>query len=205
MARNIKERKTRDTFYILTNGKETEYNYFDLLKSKKSIYDVKVIYAHKDPYDLIEQAKTYLSNANQVWVVFDIDSTYEENRLIPALKLANQYGVKYAYSNLAFEVWLIMHFKECFKEMDTKAHKRVLDKYLSEKQSRLSYSKTDKEILKKYFIPYYKIAMNNAKINYQNRVAEHNQRYGENSQMKIWEWNSSTNVYKLIEALKLTN
>lgn len=86
MARSIKERKTRDTFYIVTNGKETEYNYFDLLKSKKSIYDVKVIYSHKDPYALIEQAKTYLSNANQFWVVFDIDNTYEENRLLPAFK-----------------------------------------------------------------------------------------------------------------------
>lgn len=202
MARSIKEIKTRDTFYILTNGKETEYNYFDLLKSKKSIYNVKVIYFHKDPYALIEQAKTYLSNANQVWAVFDIDNTYEENRLIPALKLASQNGIKYAYSNLAFEVWLIMHFKECFKEMDTKEHKRVLDKYLSEKQAGLSYNKSDKEILKKYFIPYYKTAMQNAKINYQSRVAEHN-RYSENTQMKIWEWNSSTNVYKLIEALKL--
>lgn len=205
MARNTKERKTRDTFYILTNGKETECNYFDLLKSKKSIYDVKVLYAHKDPYDLIEQAKTYLSKANQVWVVFDIDSTYEENRLIPALKLANQYGVKYAYSNLAFEVWLIMHFQECSKEMDIKGHKRILDKYLCEKKEGLSYSKNDKELLKKYFLPYYKAAMNNAKINYQSRVAKHNQRYGESSQMKIWEWNSSTNIYKLIEALKLTN
>ena len=197
MARSIKEIKTRDTFYILTNGKETEYNYFDLLKSKKSIYNVKVIYFHKDPYALIEQAKTYLSNANQDWAVFDIDNTYEENRLIPTLKLASQNGIKYAYSNLAFEVWLIMHFKECFKEMDTKEHKRVLDKYLNEKQAGLSYNKSDKEILKKYFIPYYKTAMQNAKINYQSRVAEHN-RYSENTQMKIWEWNSSTNVYKLI-------
>lgn len=205
MARNTKERKTRDKFYIITNGKETEYNYFTLLKSQKSIYDVKIVYANKDPYGLIEYAKSYLTNANQVWVVFDIDNTYEEDRLIPALKLATQYGVRYVYSNLAFEVWLIMHFQECSKEMDIKGHKRVLDKYLSEKQVGLSYSKNDKALLKKYFLPYYKTAMNNAKINYQSRVANHNQRYGENSQMKIWEWNSSTNVYKLIEALKLTN
>ena len=205
MARNMKERKTRDKFYIITNGQETEYNYFTLLKSQKSIYDVKVLYANKDPYGLIEYAKPYLMNANQVWVVFDIDNTYEEDRLMPALKLATQYGVRYAYSNLSFEVWLIMHFQECSNRMDIKGHKRVLDKYLSEKRVGLSYNKTDKEVLKKYFIPYYKTAVNYAKINYQRRVVEHNQQYGENSQMKIWEWNSPTNVYKLIEALKLTN
>lgn len=205
MARNTKERKTRDKFYIITNGQETECNYFTLLKSQKSIYDVKILYVNKDPYGLIECAKPYLTNANQVWVVFDIDNSYEEKRLIPALRLATQYGVRFAYSNLAFEVWLIMHFQECSKEMDIKGHKRILDKYLNKKKDGLSYSKNDKEILKKYFIPYYKTAMNNAKIGYQSRVAEHNQRYGENSQRKIWEWNSSTNIYKLIEALKLTN
>lgn len=35
MARIQKKIKTRDTFYILTNGKETEKNYFELIKSKK--------------------------------------------------------------------------------------------------------------------------------------------------------------------------
>lgn len=205
MSRMMEEKTIRDKFYIITNGQKTEYNYFTLLKSQKSIYDVKIKYINKDPYGLIEVAKSYLQNANQVWVVFDIDNTYEEKRLVPALQYATRSGVKYAYSNLSFEVWLIMHFQECSKEMDLKEQKRILNQYLKEKKAGISYSKENKELLKKYFIPYYKTAVNYAKVNYQSRVVDHNKQYGENSPLKIWEWNSSTNVYKLIEALKFTN
>ena len=41
MARKIDTRKTRETFVIITNGKKSEHNYFNLLKSYKSIYEVK--------------------------------------------------------------------------------------------------------------------------------------------------------------------
>lgn len=35
MGRNQKKLQVRNRFYILTNGKETEKNYFDLIKCKK--------------------------------------------------------------------------------------------------------------------------------------------------------------------------
>ena len=113
MARRQNLIRQRSKFYIITNGKETEYNYFNALKSKKSTYDVCVIFANKDPIGLVQYAQDYLTESNQVWVVFDIDSTYEEKRLVPAIKLAQTTGVKYAFSNLAFEVWLISHFRKC--------------------------------------------------------------------------------------------
>ena len=103
MARRQNLINQRSKFYIITNGKETECNYFNALKSKKSTYDVSVIFANKDPIGLVQYAQDYLTESNQVWVVFDIDSTYEEKRLVPAIKLAQTTGVKYAFSNLAFE------------------------------------------------------------------------------------------------------
>ena len=39
MARILKNIPQRDEFYIITNGKRTEYNYFNLIKKKKSIYE----------------------------------------------------------------------------------------------------------------------------------------------------------------------
>lgn len=50
MSRRQKSLEVRNKFYILTNGKETEKNYFNLIKSKKSIYDVKIEYHNEDPY-----------------------------------------------------------------------------------------------------------------------------------------------------------
>lgn len=204
MARRQNLIRQRSKFYIITNGKETEYNYFNALKSKKSTYDVCVTFANKDPIGLVQYAQDYLTESNQVWVVFDIDSTYEEKRLVPAIKLVQTTGVKYAFSNLAFEVWLISHFRKCEQSLDTDGHKRLLDEYLNDKKKGLTYEKADEESLCKYFIPYYKTAVNNAKIVYQKKKVEHENRYGSNSQPRIWEWNSCTTVYKLVEALKLS-
>ena len=204
MGRKMDSRLSRDKFYIITNGKETECNYFTLLKAKKSIYDVKVEFQNADPLGLVEYAKRYIGEANQIWVVFDIDYTYEDKKLIPSIQLADKIGIKYAFSNLAFEVWLISHFQKCDKQMDIKQHEKELTAYLDSKKAGLTYDKTSEEQLKKYFIPYYETAVENAKIVYQTRMSEHRKKYGDKSKPEIWKWNSSTNVYKLIEALKLT-
>lgn len=204
MARRQNLINQRSKFYIVTNGKETEYNYFNALKSKRSTYDVAIKFANKDPLGLVQYAQDFLSDSNQVWIVFDIDYTHEEKRLLPAIKRAEESGIKYAFSNLAFEVWLISHFKKCDQILDTDGHKRLLDEYLNSKKKGLTYEKSDDDSLKKYFIPYYKTAINNAKIVYQKKKVEHEKQYGQNSQPRIWEWNSCTTVYKLVEALRLS-
>ncbi|MCM1221248.1 MAG: RloB family protein [Lachnospiraceae bacterium] len=206
MARREKiKRQERDKFYIITNGKRTEYNYFSLLKAKKSIYDVKVEFTNSDPHGLVEYARQYVPESNQVWVVFDVDNSYKEGRLEAAIRLADKNKIKYAFSNLAFEVWLIDHFQKCSQYLDTDGHKRVLDKYLSEQKVGLKYDKADEIILEKYFIPNYAVAVNYAKVVYQTRMKEHIEKYGESFRPPIWDWNSCTTVYKLVEALKLSN
>lgn len=204
MARNTDYRQERDKFYIITNGKNTEKSYFELLKKKKSIYDVVVEFQNEDPIGLVAYAKKYLGTANAVWCVFDIDYTYEENRLIPALKDAFQNGINIAYSNKAFEVWLISHFEQCEKAMEIKDYPEKLEKLLAGCKYKKKYDKSDRDMLEKVFIPKYKDAVNNAKIVHQKRIKEHNNLlYGTNSEYPIWEWNSCTTVYKLVEALKL--
>lgn len=89
MARRSKKLQIRNTFYILTNGKETEKNYFDLIKSNKSIYDVKIEYHNLSSLQLVKYGLT-IPNANQIWCVFDIDNTMEENILIPTINLAKK-------------------------------------------------------------------------------------------------------------------
>lgn len=200
MARISNKYQARNKFYILTNGEQTEKNYFELLKAKHSIYDVKVEFVNGDPLGLVEYAIRNFKDANQVWCVFDIDSSYRDNRLVPALKKAEDNGIKVAYSNMAFEVWLISHYELCEKELQTKDYSTVLNKYLKDKG--VTYSKNDKELLKKHFIPLYKDALHNAKVVYQTRVKNFRE-VCPNDRLPIWNWNSSTDVFKLIEALKL--
>ena len=204
MARKTGKINARDTFYIITNGERSEKNYFDLLKSYKSIYDVKVEYENRDPLGLVEFAVRYRKDANQVWCVFDIDASHKEERLIPAIKLAEEHNIKYAFSNLAFEVWLISHFQVCDKCMNCSQHKALLDLIIkNELKLNQEYDKADKDLLEKYFVPKYSIAVENTKKVHQKFMKDHKENFGGNSRPRIWEWNSCTTVYKLVEALKL--
>ena len=200
MARISNKYKAKNKFYILTNGEQTEKNYFELLKAKHSIYEVKVEFVNADPLGLVEYAIRNYKDANQVWCVFDIDNSHKDNRLVPALKKAEDNGIKIAYSNMAFEVWLISHFDRCEKELQVKDYPSILNTYLKSKG--VTYSKNDKELLKKYFVPFCKDAVQNAKVVYQTRVKNFRE-VCPNDRLPIWNWNSSTDVFKLVEALKL--
>lgn len=200
MARISNKYQARNKFYILTNGEQTEKNYFELLKSKHSIYEVKVEFVNADPLRLVEYAIRNFKDANQVWCVFDIDNSYKDNRLVAALKKAEDNGIKTAYSNMAFEVWLISHYELCEKELQTKDYSAVLNNYLKDKG--VTYAKNDKELLTKHFIPLYKDAVHNAKVVYQTRVKNFRE-VCLKDRLPIWNWNSSTDVFKLVEALKL--
>lgn len=189
----------RDKFLILTNGKETEFNYFTLLKSKKSLYKVEIKFENSAPIDLVKSAKKYLDQYYKVWCVFDIDNNYIENQLVEALNQAKESDINIAYSNLSFEVYLIHHFKPMSKNCNLKELLNILNKYLKEKGLKDSYNKTDSNILKKYFIPHYKNAIENSKTVYEKRLKDTENKDNIKS---IWEWNSSSTVFLLVEALK---
>lgn len=205
MGRKSKKLQARNKFYILTNGKETENNYFNLIKSKKSIYDVKIEYHNSDPLGLVEYAAK-LTDANQKWCVFDIDDTFKCGTLSSAIKLAKDNNIQLAFSNMAFEVWLLSHYITIENHKNNNELICMMNKIL-EKELKLNkyYDKSDKELLKKYFIPKLTTAVTNTKKVYQKYVAEHKKANHTDENYKIWEWNSCSNVYQLIEALKLNN
>lgn len=201
--RKFNELKVRNTFFIITNGAQTEKNYFNLLKVKKSIYEVKVFFHNNDPLGLVEFAKAYVKDANQVWCVFDIDNSYKDGRLKAALKHAKNHHIKIAYSNIAFEVWLLSHFEQFRRPTEVKEYKRILDEELKKINSGIEYDKTNDRLIKKYFIPHYKQAMINAKIVYQTYIRDYKKARPDSTDYPIWNWNASTSVFQLVEALKL--
>ena len=202
MARKSDKLVAKNLFYIITNGEQTEFNYLKLLKSKRSVYDVKVIFENADPLGLVQYAQKYIVDANQVWCVFDIDNSYRDGRLVPALKQAEASGIKIAYSNIAFEVWLISHFDKCKTTLQLKDYEHELNNLLQENGIDAKYEKNNEKLLKKHFLPNYKTAISNAKIIYQSYLRDHNAK-NPNQRPPIWNWASSTTVYKLVEALRL--
>lgn len=96
---------------IVCEGKNTEPSYFR--KFKLTSATIKAIGDGYNTTSLVAQA-IMLSKQNfydQVWCVFDKDqfSANDFNNAI-TIATANHFGV--AYSNQAFEYWLILHFED---------------------------------------------------------------------------------------------
>ena len=59
MPRKTKQLAVRDEFLILTNGKRTEKNYFEAVRSNyKSIFKISVKFMNDDPVALVSHATT---------------------------------------------------------------------------------------------------------------------------------------------------
>ena len=205
MARKKSTTSPNIQFLIVPNGKQSEYNYFNLIKSYKSIYDISIKFENGGPLELVDFAIKQSKNQqyNQIWIVFDVDQTHNEKKFITAIEKDEKNNIKYAFSNIAFEVWLLSHYSKFSKYSTTKELLNEMDKLLKKQKCKSEYSKNDEEILKKYFIKKYQKAIENSKAVFQSKQKEHNTTNGEHTPPKYWDWNSCTNVYKLVEAMKL--
>ncbi len=205
MKRTQKQRKIRDTILIVTNGKRTEKLYFDnLTNSFSSMFKIKVEYKNEQPDELVEYAKNLDSSLyNQIWCVFDIDDSHKEGHLLYALAEAKKHNINIAYSNEAFEVWLLCHLtKNIRPSLTRKTYIKEINNYLEEKRLP-KYQKNDLDLLKNQFIPKALQASEVAKKIYQSFEANHQKEFSGNKNYPIWDWKSTTTVYQLIEALQL--
>ena len=161
MARKTKNISVRDEFLILTNGKQTEKNYFEAVRSNyKSIFKINVKFKNDDPVALVNHAIAMKNAQNRVWCVFDKDD-FPVDSIEQAMRTAKMNGIGIAFSNMAFEVWLIDHFEKCHTEKNAENLVADFDKILNYKKLH------------------------------------------SNENYPFCNWNSFTNVHKLIEALKL--
>lgn len=94
---------------IVCEGERTEPEYFRHFRLTSAT--IKPLGTGFDPLSLVQRAQKEagLRNYEQVWCVFDRDIHTSFDR---ALSLAEQLKFKVAYSNQAFEYWLILHFED---------------------------------------------------------------------------------------------
>lgn len=201
MARMVKNYPIRDEFLILTNGKRTETNYFESLKSYKSVFKVQVKFLNDDPKSLVKHAISEKNDSNHVWCVFDKDQ-FPSASIYEALDLAKQSDIHVAFSNIAFEVWLVNHFCQCYAEKSVSELMKELNSHLKI-IGHNEYSKNDVRMISKVFLPRLNTAMQNADIVHQKRVLNYRNDGHLDERYPICEWNSYTNIHLLIKAMKL--
>ncbi len=203
MARKVKKLTVRDNFIILTNGKQSEKNYFEAVRTKfVSLYKITVKFLNRDPEGLVNYAVEIKNDSNCVWCVFDKDE-FPTDSIKNAIYIARQNEIGIAISNAAFEVWLINHLRLFGDEKNQKELLDVLDKELKQVGYVKGYKKNDLKVINEVFLNYIDEACNNSDIVYQRKVSEYKGCHYIPDD-RICEWNSCTTVHKLIEALQIS-
>jgi hypothetical protein len=132
--RKAPHRPAREEVLVVCGG-QTEQLYFDAFKQvfRPSLGSISVITAveAKSPVQIVEfaiKARQRKDSYNAVWSVFDKDDFTDFD---DAIVFAKQNGIRAAFSNQAFEVWLINHFRRLDSAMQRNRYKEELSKLLS--------------------------------------------------------------------------
>lgn len=101
---------------IVCQGQETEKSYFEQFEYVSAI--IKTIPVAQDPVSLVaaaiqlrDQARAAKRPYAQVWCVFDKDDS-PADQFNAAVSRARSQKLRVAYSNQAFEFWLLLHFED---------------------------------------------------------------------------------------------
>lgn len=127
----------KPSILIVCEGENTEPSYFNQFKVTSAT--VKSVGTGYNTISLVKKAKKIVGSDNfdQVWCVFDKDA-FKDHDFNRAIKLAEQYGYGVAYSNQAFEYWLILH----------------LDDHQGGRMNRDNYNDKINQLLKPFHVEY---------------------------------------------------
>jgi len=113
LSRKEPARLERPLILIVCEGKNTEKSYFDQFRLTSA--QLVTLGKGYNTISLVNETIriSTLSDANyeQIWCVFDKDD-FPANDFNSAITIAESSGFKAAYSNQAFEYWLILHFED---------------------------------------------------------------------------------------------
>lgn len=184
---------------IYCEGKNTEPSYFKHFKIPT--VTIETFGDGLNTTSLVNEAKKYASQKKyeKVWCVFDKDDFLPDD-FDSAIQLAQNYGFQVAYSNQAFEYWLILHFEDHQgSPLDRKDYITKINKHL--KKFKIQYDKS-KTINQDFF----DLLMSNTQKNQKrvelaiDRAKKIHQNF-EKNQVKPSKAESSTTVYLLVEEL----
>lgn len=126
----------RERILIYTEGRITEPMYFGPLRRefRGSGRMVEFGPAHGEPLKVVKEAAEHQTRErrhgvpfDQVWCVIDVECPRPHDSLDEALSLARRKNVRCAISNPCFELWLILHFTNCFSYLTTEDACRKLE------------------------------------------------------------------------------
>ncbi len=126
--------------YIYCEGKNTEPDYFKIFRVKTA--KIKAIGVGDNTLSLVDSAITAIKNENfepsrdQKWCVFDKDD-YFPHQFDNAITKAENNGFGVAWSNQAFEYWLLLHFEDHKgAALQRDQYKKKINKYIDDDRNK---------------------------------------------------------------------
>jgi hypothetical protein len=134
----MSKKKLPKAIFIACEGRSTEKNYFQLIGETfgedlgyaLTVYpDEDTPKPKSDPIGLVKEAINRKSEGfDELWAVFDKDGyTKHED----AFKLARANDIKIAFSSIAFEEWVLLHFERTINAFQKSDCKNAKDKYIN--------------------------------------------------------------------------
>ena len=185
--------KTRRWFLIVCEGEKTEPNYFRSFPVDPTVIKLDIKGEGKNTKSLVEKAIEFKNDSesdetDRFWCVFDRDKNpknpNDAQNFNAALNIANNNGIKVAYSNDAFELWYLLHFHYYNTQISRKDYPDMLTELLGHK-----YQKNSETIYEKL-----KDKQENAIKNAKRLLQEYDRPNPETD-------NPSTTVHLLVEEL----
>jgi len=187
------------TILIVCEGENTEKSYFE--QFRLPTVTLEVVGKGYNTLTLVKEAirLSGLKAYEQVWCVFDKDS-FPKQDFNAAVDLCIHQGFGAAYSNQAFEYWLILHFNDHQgTPMDRKLYAGTLNKLL--KSFGVAYDKESKIITEQFFevLMSKDLSKNEARVNLAiSRAIKNSEHFLDKAPA---DRESSTTVYKLVGEL----
>ena len=150
LERNEPSINKKPSILIYCEGKNTEPSYFN--QFRLPFIEIETFGEGKNTLSLVKRA-IQLSKAksyDKIWCVFDADpkpdNPKQAQNFNDAIKLANKNNFGVAYSNQAFEYWIILHFDDHQGgSMDRKYYNNKINELL--KPYEITYHGNDSKII----------------------------------------------------------
>jgi RloB-like protein len=118
----------RESFLIFCEG-ATEVGYFGSFKKRAKFVP------GGNALKIVQNAVAYKDTAekkvDQYWAVFDKDETSDE-QFDQAIELAKANHIRVAWSNQAFECWIILHYRDFSHPCHRKDYESMLKRFIPE-------------------------------------------------------------------------
>lgn len=177
---------------VLTEGRVTEPDYIDILRTQYSGVSIKIVEKGSPPKTLVDKARRYQSSNDEhnpdfdeIWCIFDVD---EHPNIEQAIQEARDNGINVAVTNPCFELWLVLHYHDQTGHIDGKKIQREAER-LGILKGKKEISKGGANVVRKK----YDDAKSRAK-----RLEQTHRRNG----YKYWH-NPSSRVWRFVDRLAL--